>query len=143
MSVELFSLRPAREEDMPYIDSYAYREGMDRIPGIDGVTVAVNADDLPVGFLRLAIGPDGVAYVNPVVTLDSWRGYGVGKALMRMVMDAHDEVRLVARGGSVPFYRAIGFEETPWENIDVTFTEDCDGCPLWEECNPLPMAWKA
>lgn len=139
---DLFTLRPAREGDWELINYYAYNEGMDDIPSLDNVTVAANADDECVGFLRLAFSEAGIAHVNPVVTYSAWRGYGVGRALIDDARAHHDEIRLVARGGSIGFYRALGFVEIPWTDIAPGVTEECDGCPLFDECGPLPMGWK-
>ena len=138
----LFTLRPAAEGDWPLIDYYANCEGMDKIPSLDDVTVAANADDACVGFLRLAFSEAGIAHINPVVVNADWRGYGVGRALVDDARARYGELRLVARGGSIPFYRALGFAEIPWENIAPGVTEECDGCPLYDECGPLPMGWK-
>ena len=139
---DLFTLRPARESDWELINYYAYNEGMDNIPSLDNVTVAVNADDECIGFLRLAFSEAGIAHVNPVVTYSAWRGYGVGRALVDDARARHDEIRLVARGKSIGFYRALGFVDIPWEDIAPGVTEECDGCPLIDECGPLPMGWK-
>lgn len=136
---ELFTLRPAVEADRAYLDSYCYSEGMDYLPSLDKVTVAANADDEAVGFIRIAIGGNGAAHVNPVVVHSSWRGYHVGEALMADAQATYGELRLIARGSSKGFYLRLGFEECPWEEIDMSVTENCDGCSLVEECQPRPM----
>ncbi len=138
---DLFRLRPAQDDDLVYLQSYCYAEGMDNIPGCEGVQVAVNDDDIPVGFIRLVQGTNGFTHVNPVVVYGPWRGYGVGRALVEWARAERGPLRLVARGGSVAFYHALGFEPCAWEAIDTTVTENCDGCGLIEECQPLPMAW--
>ena len=139
---DLFTLRPAREGDWELINYYAYREGMDAIPSLENVTVAAIGDDDCVGFCRLAFSEAGIAHVNPVVINEQWRGYGVGRALIDDARAHHDEIRLVARGKSIEFYRVLGFTEIPWDDIAPGVTEECDGCPLIEECGPLPMGWK-
>lgn len=136
---DLFSLRDVEEKDRAFIDALTYAEGMDFVPTLQDIRVAVNDDDDVVGFLRLAFDGDGCAYVNPVVVHALWRGYGVGKALMQDACDAHGEVRLVSRGTSIPFYQAIGFEECSWDLIAPGVSEDCDSCSWREECGPLPM----
>ncbi len=110
---DLFTLRPAREGDWELINYYAYREGMDAIPSLENVTVAANGDDDCVGFCRLAFSEAGIAHVNPVVINEQWRGYGVGRALIDDARAHHDEIRLVARGKSIEFYRVLGFTEIP------------------------------
>ena len=112
---------------------------MDYLPSLERVTVAVNADDEPVGFIRISLGRAGVARVNPIVVHESWRGYGVGRALIDEAQDAYGELRLVSRGSSKAFYDALGFEPCAWDLIESDVIEDCDGCPLFDECEPCPM----
>jgi len=137
---DLFTIRDAREADMPLINSYAAEAGMDVIPGPQRVRVAANEDDMVVGFCRLQDDVNGIAYVNPIVTYEAWRGYGVGRALIE---DAHalaGELRLISRGTSEGFYRKLGFVEMPWEDVDLEAAEeDCDNCPYRESCGPVPM----
>ena len=102
MTNELFTIRDARPDDKAVLDGYANLEGMDAIPSIEGVRVAVNEDDEVVGFLRIALAEDGTAFVNPVITHETWRGFGVGRALMEEALARHGELRLVSRGGSLP-----------------------------------------
>ena len=74
--------------------------------------------------------------------LINYYAYRVGRALIDDARAHHDEIRLVARGTSIEFYRVLGFIEIPWDDIAPGVTEECDGCPLIEECGPLPMGWK-
>ena len=137
---DLFTIRDARITDMPLIDSYAHAAGMDRIPGPHRVRVAVNGDDVVVGFCRLQDDANGVAYVNPIVTYEAWRGYGVGRALIQDARSIAGELRLISRGTSEGFYRKLGFQEMPWSEADLAAaSEDCDGCPYREQCGPVPM----
>lgn len=141
---ELFTIRDARESDMPLIDAYAGDAGMDRIPGPSRVRVAVNADDAVVGFCRLQDDVNGIAYVNPIVTYSVWRGYGVGRALIDDARAIAGELRLIARGTSEGFYRKLGFVEMSWADVDLEAAEeDCDNCPYRAECGPVPMRLEA
>ena len=141
---ELFTIRDAREDDMPLIDAYAHAEGMDVIPGPTRVRVAVNDEDVPVAFCRLQDDVNGIAYVNPIVTYAEWRGYGVGRALIADARQQAGELRLISRGTSEGFYRKLGFEEMPWDNVDLeAASEDCDNCPYRAQCNPVPMRLRA
>ena len=136
----LFSIRDARLSDMELIDSYAHAEGMDCIPGPNRVRVAVNDDDVVVGFCRLQDDANGIAYVNPIVTYAAWRGYGVGRALIEDAREIAGELRLIARGTSVGFYRRLGFVEMDWSETDqAAASEDCDNCPYRAACGPVPM----
>ena len=136
---DLFSLRAAKDQDKPYIDSYCYGEGMDQLSSLDEVTVAVNGDDVPVGFIRLAFAEAPCAYVNPIVVVNTWRGHGVGRALIEHAFRSHEELRLVSRGTSRAFYDALGFSACDWDLIENGVSEDCDGCTMREECSPIPM----
>ncbi|MEC4272656.1 GNAT family N-acetyltransferase [Adlercreutzia sp. R25] len=134
-----FTIRNGREDDLPYLNAYAFAEGMDSLPSAEAVRVAVNDEDVPVGFLRIRRGDDGVAHVNPVVTCATWRGWGVGRALVEEALERFGELRLVARGESIPFYRALGFQELGWDDIASPIASECDGCEMYGECQPLPM----
>ena len=139
MTDSLFTLRPARHEDRVFLDAYCYSEGMDYLPDLDNVTVAANSADEAVGFIRIAIGSNGVAHVNPVVVYSAWRGYHVGEALMEDAQNRYGELRLVARGSSKGFYDRLGFEACSWDEVDLSVTENCDICTLVDECQPCPM----
>lgn len=136
---DLFTLRPARPSDKALLDSYTYAEGMDNIPDVEGVTVAVNAEDMPVGFIRIVQDAEGVAHIYPIVTYSAWRGYGVGRALVDDAVAHFGELRLVSRGSSRGFYEALGFEECDWSMISPGMSEDCPNCSWRDECDPCPM----
>lgn len=135
----LFTLRPACPGDLPWLDGYCAAEGMANLDGADGVVVAVNCDDEPVGFIQIAYGPKGVAHVYPIVVHSSWRGHDVGRALIADAHAVHGELRLVSRGSSVGFYDKLGFVECDWSLIDNELTEGCIDCPMKGDCSPLPM----
>lgn len=136
---ELFTLRAAREDDKQLLDSYTFAEGMDAIPSVDGVTVAVNADDVPVAFIRIVADSEGVAHIYPIVTYAPWRGYGIGRALVDDAMARFGELRLVSRGSSRGFYETLGFEACDWSLIEKGVSEDCPHCSWRDECGPVPM----
>lgn len=142
MTNELFTIRDARPDDKAVLDAYANAEGMDAIPSIEGVRVAANEDDEVVGFIRVSLNGEGVAFVNPVITHETWRGFGVGRALMEEALERYGEVRLVSRGVSKAFYEALGYEPIEWDDIEMTLVDDCDHCELREECGPQPMGKK-
>ena len=138
--LKLFTIRNARFDDMPYIDAYANAEGMASIPGPFRVRVAVNRKDEVVGFCRLQDDVNGIAYVNPIVTCSTWRGYGVGRALIEDAREIAGELRLISRGTSEGFYRKLGFQEMTWSEVDLeAASEDCDNCPYRDSCGPVPM----
>lgn len=136
---DLFTLRPAHNADAETINAYAYWEGMDDMPSMENITVAESAQGDIVGFLRVARGANDVMHVNPVVVVSTWRGYGVGRALMEDALQRFGELRLVSRGASTGFYEALGYAPLSWECIDKAEVDDCDHCGMREECGPVPM----
>lgn len=144
MADELFTVRDGRTDDKLVLDAFCMAEGMDALPSIERVRVAVNEDDEVVGFIRIAVDEDeGTAFVNPVITHDTWRGFGVGRALMDEALSHYGELRLVSRGGSLAFYEALGYERISWELIKMALVDDCDNCEIRDECGPVPMRKRA
>lgn len=139
---DLFTIRDACDEDLSTLNAFNYAEGMDALPSVENIRVVVNATGEIVGYLRLAFSPEGVAHVNPVVTYPTWRGYGVGRALMEEALERYGELRFVARGTSVGFYERLGYRAIPWDEVCLDVAEDCRGCTLAEECKPVPMGKK-
>ncbi|MEG1397363.1 MAG: GNAT family N-acetyltransferase [Raoultibacter sp.] len=140
MSEALFFLRAASDRDLPVLDSYAAAEGMGNIPCADHVCVAVNDSDEIVGFIRLVFDDAKVCHVNPVVVYPSWRGVGLGRALIDYAAQRFGEVRLVSRGSSLAFYEALGFTPLPWDEIKPEIVEECTECELRDECHPVPLS---
>lgn len=72
--------------------------------------LAVDADDTPIGCARLL--PDG--HIGRMAVLQSWRGKGVGRALLQKALElaraqGHVIVRLSAQTHASGFYRRHGF----------------------------------
>lgn len=137
---ELFTLRLAQDADITAINFFNELEGMDAVPSVQGITVAVNGEDQIVGYIRVVIGESGNAFINPIVVYKTWRKHGVGKALMDLALSEYGAIRLVSRGTAVPFYKALGYQECDWTEIDEGVSEDCANCSWRKECNPKPMS---
>ena len=135
---DIVSIRPATTQDMYTIDSIANNEEMDSLPGPEDIYVAVNDADEIVGFIRLQYD-DEKWHVNPVVTYPTWRGFGVGKSLIDYARKHYGSLYLVARGGSVGFYRKLGFTEIEISEIGAKVAAECDECPIFDECQPIPF----
>ena len=67
---------------------------------------------------------DGVsdAYIQDVVVLDDWRGKGIGKAIVKKLLDFCLEhkllwIGLVAEPGTKGLYTPLGFKTLPGEPI--------------------------
>ena len=58
---------------------------------------------------------------------------------MDAVRERYGGIRLVSRGSSLAFYRALEYADIDWELIAPEIASDCDGCPMREECKPQPM----
>lgn len=138
MSCDL-KIRKALPKDMELINAYAYSEGMDRIDDADGIDVAVDAEDVPVGFIRIVQDQNGISHIYPIVIYEPWRGYGVGRMLIEDAYSEFGELRLVSRGSSKGFYDKLGFEECDWSLIGEGLSEDCPNCSFRDECDPAPM----
>ena len=162
---DLFSIRVAREDDLPYICLISDDVMMPLIESIEHTYVAVNDDDVPVGFTRIKLveqecGNDvkadsgkepedrhgtprlacsSVPYVYPVAVLRSWQGYGVGAALIAHTLERYRELRLVACTPSRGFYERLDFQKIPWEEIAPEIASDCDQCPHTSTCTPQPF----
>jgi N-acetylglutamate synthase-like GNAT family acetyltransferase len=45
----------------------------------------------------------------------------------------------VARGNAASFYEKHGFRAFSFDALPPPYNTQCDGCPDWEACQPLPM----
>ncbi len=93
---------------------FAARSAEEIAQQLVGARWVVSAWDGPnlIGMAR-AIS-DGItnAYVSSVMVAEAWRGKGIGRALMRRMMDGRPSTMrwvLHSRESSVEFYRALGF----------------------------------
>ena len=82
--------------------------------------LAVADDGTPIGSGRLLAD----AHIGRVAVISDWRGGGVGKALMRALIDVagdlgHHHVALNAQTHAVDFYRQLGFEPHGQEFMDA------------------------
>ena len=132
-------IRDAVEQDMPIINQLFASQDFPDAPGPEGVRVAADLDNVIFGAIRIEIAPDGSANINPVVVFEVKQGIGVGAALVKDALKRYPDLRLVARGPSVGFYEALGFERCGWDDIDPKYERDCDLCPILETCEPVPF----
>lgn len=136
--IERFQLRPLRPDDGKRVVFLGEAADMGTLDITVETTVATDAEDNVIGFLRISTH-GGIRYVNPIVVDPSWHGKGVGTALMQQAVFRYGEVRFVARGSSRRFYEKLGCEAIPWSMIAPEIMSDCDGCDRAETCAPCPM----
>jgi len=139
---ETIHVRTAREDDLLMIRVISDDVAMPRIESVEHTYVAVNDEDVPVGFIRIRLtktSNDEAAYVYPVAVARSWQGYDVGTALMTHALDIFGELRLVACTPSHGFYERLGFEKASWECIASEIARDCELCPEASTCIPQPF----
>lgn len=139
----MMRVRKMKREESSQIDELSRQADMDVPEDYDIVTVACADGATEIdGFLRVKLIGDA-AYVNPVIVAAPLRGTGVGRRLMEDVMGRYDDVRLVARGYCVGFYRKLGFDVVPWDDIAPELARDCSTCGTRGACSPVPMAWRS
>ena len=102
--------------------------------------VALDGDRI-VGFIRI-VKAEGDRYVSPIVVDPQARRLGVGRALMQDARARYGALLFVARGPAVPFYTALGCEQVERERISPDLGEDCDTCPDFAACRPVPMIYR-
>ena len=136
-----WTIRQSTPQDEPEMIRLAALEHMEGLEGFDTSLVAHAPDGRVAGFCRVRIF-DGVAHVNPLVTAGEFRRQGLGAALMHEAFLTWGELRFVARGYAVDFYRGIGSVPAKWTDIAPSVACDCDGCEMLPGCNPLPMIYR-
>lgn len=129
----------ATHDDIPTLVALGEAEDMGTLEDFE-TTLVARCGEAIAGFCRIRIY-GGIAHVNPLVTAPAFRRQGIGALLMQEAARRWGALSFVARGYAVPFYRAIGSVEVPWEAIADEVASDCDDCSLFEGCHPLPMQY--
>ena len=142
---DLFTIRPARQGDLIYLQMICEEGNLGIIEAVDCCSVAVNSEDVPVGFIHIETVDDenpatNAPYVYPVAVYTSWQHHGVARALIHHELQKTGELRLVACTASQGFYPKAGFKPVAWENIATRIARDCDSCPNRGTCDPIPFA---
>jgi GNAT superfamily N-acetyltransferase len=145
MTAPLFTIRPAEERDLVYLQMICEEGGLAPIEAVADATVAANDEDIPVGFIHIETVTDDAdpaangAYVYPIAVFEAWQRYGVATALIRHAAQAAGDLRLVACTPSQGFYPKVGFEPIGWEHIAARIERDCELCDLRDGCDPVPF----
>ena len=143
---EPFTIRPAQERDLVYLQMICAEQGLGIIETTDNSTVAVNNEDVVVGFIHIETVDDDAnpqangAYVYPVAVFQAWQHHGVASALIKYEQQRVGELRLVACTSSQGFYPKVGFEPIGWESIAARIAQDCELCSQRDTCHPTPFS---
>lgn len=136
----ILTIREATEQDAGTIAALAEDAGMGTLSPRGTAYVAL-AEARIVGFIRI-VEADGSPYVSPIVVDPQARRLGVGRALMEFARERYGALMFVARGPAVPFYTALGCEQVARACISPALDEDCDTCPDFATCSPVPMIYR-
>jgi N-acetylglutamate synthase-like GNAT family acetyltransferase len=131
-------LRDGQEPDRPAIGELLANYQMEA--DLDPVEFLVaEVDGVLVGAARLEWAGQA-AYLRPVVVAPGWHGKGIGRALVRELLQKSPRMRVVSRGSVTGFYEGLGFWKVGWEQIYPAFVSECQGCQDNHSCQPVPMA---
>ncbi len=134
------AIREATERDGDAIARLAEDAGMGTLTPRGTSYVALSEGRI-VGFIRI-VEAEGSWYISPIVVDARARRLGVGRALMEDARARYGALLFVARGPAVPFYTALGCEQVARERISSDLGEDCDTCPDFATCSPVPMIYR-
>ncbi|MDR3052718.1 MAG: GNAT family N-acetyltransferase [Coriobacteriales bacterium] len=139
----LFTLRPAQQRDSKYLQAICAQTDLGSPPDFANTTVAVNAENIPVGFIRIACIDDETtaangAYIYPVAVFENWQRHGVGQALVAHELAQRGALKLVACKPSRGFYKKGGFAPLAWSAVARQIAHDCEICPKAADCHPQP-----
>jgi N-acetylglutamate synthase-like GNAT family acetyltransferase len=146
----LTGIRPAEKRDLVYLRMICAEGGLALIESFADTSVAVNDEDIPVGFIHIETITDDAnpaangVYVYPVAVFEAWRHRGVARALVehaaRDAAVTSGELKLVACKPSRGFYPKVGFEPVGWDLIAARIAKDCELCADRKACAPVPFA---
>ena len=136
----ILTIREATGQDADTIARLAEDAGMGTLTPRGTSYVALSEGRI-VGFIRI-VEAEGSWYISPIVVDPQARRLGVGRALMEDARARYGALLFVARGPAVPFYTALGCEQVAPERISPDLGEDCDACPDFATCRPVPMVYR-
>lgn len=134
------TIREAIEQDSDTIARLAKDAGMGTLTPRGTSYVALD-DERIIGFIRI-VEAEGDRYVSPIVVDPQVQRLGIGRALMEDARARYGELLFVARGSAVPFYTTLGCTQVARERISPDLGEDCDTCPDFATCSPVPMIYR-
>jgi N-acetylglutamate synthase-like GNAT family acetyltransferase len=109
------------------------------IDPVDFIVAELNGRLL--GAARLAwVGTDD-AFLRPIVVATGARGNGLGRALLERLFGICASISVIARGGTVPFYRHLGFTDMDWSSVPGDYRDECECCDDLAQCRPMSMRW--
>jgi amino-acid N-acetyltransferase len=140
-ATERVYLRRGRPDDWPAIVGLLKREDMANGLNAEECLVAEGLTGL-LGCARIEMA-DGVAYLRPIIVAAEGQRRGVGRLLVESLAADLSELRVVARGPAMEFYRKLGFKTIGWETVAPEYVAECQDCPRRETCQPMPMTRKS
>ncbi len=135
----MLRLDRARPEDREKLEALLWENGMEVADPVEDFMLAREGNEI-AGCGRIEDYAD-VVMVRPLVVAASFRRRGIGRLLLRRILPAGKPAVIVARGESVQFYSAFGFELSNWETIPAHQAHECSSCPDLTECRPQPMLY--
>jgi N-acetylglutamate synthase-like GNAT family acetyltransferase len=78
-------------------------------------------------------------YLRPIVVASRAKGQGIGRALVEHLLHAWPNIKVIARGKVVDFYKKMGIISIDWTLVPETYRVECELCPDRVTCQPVPM----
>lgn len=141
---------PAEEEE---VENFLFEVNMGLSGDIDEHVLLKENDELIAVAKFTPVAADEYHLDTMVVRADR-KGGGIGKYFLgkllsepwtcfegREPVDTY-KVTTLSRGTAVPFYKKLGFEPCNLEDVHWQYVDQCDSCPLREECQPEPLIYR-
>ena len=109
---------------------------------IRSYTLAVDGEEI-AGYVALHIHSKTLAEIRSLIVQDSYRGYGIGKELVKRALDEAKALgvkEVLSLTYSKEFFEKLGFEEIEKEKIpEHKIWQDCIKCMHFPVCNEVAM----
>jgi len=94
-----------------------------------------------LGAARLTWVGTNDAFLRPIVVATEARGTGLGRALLERLFGFCASISVIARRDAVPFYRRLGFTSVDWSSVPSEYSDECECCDDFAQCQPVSMRW--
>ncbi|MCM1565498.1 MAG: GNAT family N-acetyltransferase [Dehalobacter sp.] len=146
----------AEQSDEENLREILWEYGMDISGEIDEHVIVKENDQVLAGG-KIDEYEDYKFYLEVLGVKSENRNYGLGGFLLSEMIKApwlccknplskhlpgtRFEITTVARGAASGFYYSYGFEACSFSEIPKTFRDQCDSCPILDDCKPVPMIY--